>query len=77
MIGSRRVLRWAIVHAGVTRRSEAELADLINSGMSDDVCGADMMDRDAVAGLEGAGGRWPGQEFPSGAGAGAGGGHWA
>ena len=44
VIGSRRVLRCAIVHAGVTLRSEAEFADLIKSGMSDEVCGADMME---------------------------------
>jgi hypothetical protein len=38
-MGSRRVLKVAKLHDGVTLRSEAELGDEIKSGMSVAVCG--------------------------------------
>lgn len=42
-MGSRRVLRWAIVQAGDILRSDPEFADLMSNGTSADDCGVESM----------------------------------
>ena len=44
VIGSRRVLKCAMVHDGFTRRSDCAFEDLIRSGMSAALPNVDMME---------------------------------
>jgi len=43
-MGSNRVLRWAMLHAGVIRRSDDVLAEATSSGISAATCCNDAME---------------------------------
>ena len=44
VMGSKRVLKWAMLHAGVIRRSDEELAEAMSSGISAAACCNDAME---------------------------------